>query len=68
MEIVHRVETLEHFIRRIRAGETPSRMTWVVLVVDDKGRIVPKPEREAILRSLGIETETPNEVDVYDWF
>lgn len=67
MEIVHRVETLEHFIRRIRAGETPKRMTWVVMVIDETGRMVPKRERERILRSLGIDTPTPNEVDVYDW-
>lgn len=67
VEIIHRVETLEHFIRRVKAGDTPKRMTWVVLVVDETGRVIRKPEREAILRSLGIETATPNEVDVYDW-
>lgn len=68
MEILHRVETLSHFIERARRGDTPSRMTWVVMIIDESGRIVSKPERDAILESLGIKTPTPNEVDVYDWF
>lgn len=56
-----------HLVRRILAGETPQRMIWVVMVVEEMGRIVPKRERERILRSRGIDTTTANEVDVYDW-
>lgn len=66
-EIVHRIETLSHFIERVRRGETPSRLVWPAFVVDDSGRFVTREERERILRAHGIELSLALEPDVYEW-
>lgn len=66
-EIHHRIETLEHFIERIRRGDTPTHLTWPVFVVDGEGRMVARAERERILREHGIEIELVREPDVYDF-
>lgn len=66
-DIRHRVETLEHFIRRIQRGDTPRRLTWPAFVVDSDGRLVTRERREAILRELGIDLELEREPDVYDF-
>lgn len=66
-EIHHRVETLEHFIKRIRNGDTPTRLTWPAFVVDEAGKPVSREERERILREHGIEATLEREPDVWEF-
>lgn len=66
-EIQHRIETLSHFIERIRRGETPSRLVWPAFVVDEEGKMVSQEERERILREHGIHVELDREPDVYSF-
>lgn len=66
-EVHHRIETIEHFIERIRKGDTPARLTWPAFVVDEAGKPVTREERERILREHGIEATLEHEPDVWEF-
>lgn len=67
IEVTHRIETIEHWLSRVKAGDTPAHLIWPAFVVGQNGELVTFDERVELLRELGIEVDISQEPDVYDF-